>query len=186
MSNQNNTDSNNNLEPVLWGAANILRCSVRPERYGSYMLPLLFYKRLSDVYVEEYEKALKKYDDELLASIPELQKLGPELVFLTAGKMGVFYGKRNSPVTHVAAIPNTRIKGSTLGAGDAFLTGVVCGLMQGFTLDKCVTLGMVMSFVSQNTTQSVNPNFEARFVKQLVNKSDVNISRDLERIVNYT
>ena len=67
MSNQNNTDSNNNLEPVLWGAADILRGSVRPERYGSYMLPLLFYKRLSDVYVEEYEKALKKYGDEEIA-----------------------------------------------------------------------------------------------------------------------
>jgi len=45
----------------LWGAADILRGAVRPEKYGDYILPLLFFKRLSDVYLEEYEKALAEY-----------------------------------------------------------------------------------------------------------------------------
>lgn len=49
------------LEQSLWKAADILRGAVRPERYGNYMLPLLFFKRLSDVWVDEYEQALKKY-----------------------------------------------------------------------------------------------------------------------------
>ena len=51
----------------LWGAADILRGAVRPERYGNYVLPLLFFKRLSDVYSEEYEEALEKYRDEEVA-----------------------------------------------------------------------------------------------------------------------
>lgn len=51
----------------LWGAANILRGAVRPEGYGRYILPLLFFKRLSDVYLEEYEKALAEYKSEEVA-----------------------------------------------------------------------------------------------------------------------
>lgn len=49
------------LEQSLWKAADILRGAVRPEKYGDYMLPLLFFKRLSDVWTEEYEQALQRY-----------------------------------------------------------------------------------------------------------------------------
>ena len=52
------------LESLLWKAADILRGAVRPEKYGDYMLPLLFYKRLSDVWIEEYEQAIKKYKNQ--------------------------------------------------------------------------------------------------------------------------
>jgi len=55
------------IEQVLWQAADILRGAVRPERYGSYMLPLLFFKRLSDVYEEEYQELLEKFQDEEIA-----------------------------------------------------------------------------------------------------------------------
>lgn len=51
------------LESSLWKAADILRGAVRPEKYGDYMLPLMFFKRLSDVWAEEYEQALRKYKD---------------------------------------------------------------------------------------------------------------------------
>lgn len=51
----------------LFGAANILRGAVRPEKYGGYVLPLLFFKRLSDVYLEEHEKALVEYKSEKVA-----------------------------------------------------------------------------------------------------------------------
>lgn len=54
-------------EQALWKAADILRGAVRPERYGSYMLPLLFFKRLSDVYEEEYQALLERFKDEDIA-----------------------------------------------------------------------------------------------------------------------
>jgi len=59
--------SQSELEGWLWGAADILRGAVKPEKYGNYMLPLLFYKRLSDVYLEEFEEAVAKYKDEKVA-----------------------------------------------------------------------------------------------------------------------
>lgn len=51
----------------LWGAADILRGAVSAEDYGEFILPLLFYKRLSDVYSFEYAEKLKEYGDEQVA-----------------------------------------------------------------------------------------------------------------------
>lgn len=63
----NENVTQDSLESFLWKAADILRGAVRPEKYGDYMLPLLFFKRLSDVWVEEYEQALQKYKDKAAA-----------------------------------------------------------------------------------------------------------------------
>lgn len=63
------------LEQWLWKAADILRGAVRPERYSAYVLPLLFFKRLSDVYEEEYEEALRKYKSERVAQEKFLHRL---------------------------------------------------------------------------------------------------------------
>jgi len=59
--------SRDELGSWLWGAADILRGAVSADDYGDYILPLLFFKRLSDVYISEYEKQLKEYGDEQIA-----------------------------------------------------------------------------------------------------------------------
>ncbi len=46
------------LESYLWQSANYLRNKIDAGDYKSYIFPLLFYKRLSDVYDEEYQKSL--------------------------------------------------------------------------------------------------------------------------------
>ena len=51
----------------LWGAADILRGAVSADDYGDFVLPLLFYKRLSDNYSFEYEQRLEKYSDDRVA-----------------------------------------------------------------------------------------------------------------------
>jgi type I restriction enzyme M protein len=48
------------LENWLFGAANILRGPVDQADYKTYIFPLLFFKRICDVYDEEYEKALEE------------------------------------------------------------------------------------------------------------------------------
>jgi type I restriction enzyme M protein len=63
------------LESWLWKAADILRGAVKPERYGSCILPLLFFKRLSDVYQDEYKEALQKYRSEKVAKESFVHKL---------------------------------------------------------------------------------------------------------------
>jgi type I restriction enzyme M protein len=48
-------------------AADILRGAECAEDYGEFILPLLFYKRLSDVYAYKYDEKLKGYGDEQVA-----------------------------------------------------------------------------------------------------------------------
>ncbi len=60
------------LESMLWGAAEHLRGQIDASDYKQYIFPLLFYKRLSDVYQDEYEEALKFSDgDQDYAQLPE-------------------------------------------------------------------------------------------------------------------
>ena len=63
------------LEQYLWGAANILRGPVDKADFKSYIFPLLFFKRISDVYDEEYTAALlESGGDEEYANFPEQHK----------------------------------------------------------------------------------------------------------------
>lgn len=60
------------LESWLWEAANILRGPVDAADFKTYIFPLLFFKRICDVYDEEYQKALKESEGDIeYASYPE-------------------------------------------------------------------------------------------------------------------
>jgi type I restriction enzyme M protein len=53
------------LEKYLWGAATALRGNIDSGDYKQYIFPLLFFKRICDVYDEEFEKALVLGDGDL-------------------------------------------------------------------------------------------------------------------------
>ena len=55
--------SQQELESYLWGAANLLRGLIDAGDFKQYVFPLLFFKRLSDVWDEEYCTALGETDD---------------------------------------------------------------------------------------------------------------------------
>ncbi len=67
------------LKTYLWGAAVLLRGSIDATSYKEYIFPLLFFKRISDVWDEEYQQALqesggdKEYANEAMhvVNIPE-------------------------------------------------------------------------------------------------------------------
>lgn len=48
------------LETYLWGSAVLLRNHIDAGAYKQYIFPLLFFKRLNDVYEEETEKAIQE------------------------------------------------------------------------------------------------------------------------------
>ncbi|MBY8210882.1 type I restriction-modification system subunit M [Vibrio diazotrophicus] len=52
----------NKLEELLWGAAEFLRGQIDASDYKQYVFPLLFFKRLSDVYLEEFNEALELHE----------------------------------------------------------------------------------------------------------------------------
>lgn len=53
------------LESYLWGAATLLRGLIDAGDYKQYIFPLMFYKRLCDVYDEEYQIALDESSGDL-------------------------------------------------------------------------------------------------------------------------
>jgi type I restriction system adenine methylase HsdM len=59
------------LETYLWGAAVVLRGLIDAGDYKQYIFPLVFLKRISDVYDEEHAAAIEIYGDEELADLPE-------------------------------------------------------------------------------------------------------------------
>jgi type I restriction enzyme M protein len=60
------------LESHLWEAANILRGPVDAADFKTYVFPLLFFKRISDVHDEEHAAALAEADgDEEYALFPQ-------------------------------------------------------------------------------------------------------------------
>ena len=62
----------NQLESHLWEAANILRGPVDAADFKTYVFPLLFFKRISDVYDEEHQTALEESGgDEEYAQFPQ-------------------------------------------------------------------------------------------------------------------
>lgn len=60
------------LESYLWGAAVLLRGTIDAGDYKQFIFPLLFFKRLCDVYDEETQSALAESSgDEAFAAFPE-------------------------------------------------------------------------------------------------------------------
>ena len=64
--------SQQQVESYLWGAATLLRGTIDAGEYKQFIFPLLFYKRLCDVFDEETQAALKESGgDKNFAAYPE-------------------------------------------------------------------------------------------------------------------
>lgn len=52
------------LQSYLWNSAVLLRTNIDAGAYKQYIFPLLFFKRICDVYDEETAKAIAEYGDD--------------------------------------------------------------------------------------------------------------------------
>jgi type I restriction enzyme M protein len=68
------TVSLSELESHLWASANILRGPVDAADFKTYIFPLLFFKRICDVWDEEYQDIVEETGDEQLAWFPEAHR----------------------------------------------------------------------------------------------------------------
>jgi len=55
------------LKQFLWKSADILRGKIDSSDYKKYIFGLLFYKRISDIWVEEYQNIMEEFHDKKLA-----------------------------------------------------------------------------------------------------------------------
>ena len=62
------------LESHLWESANILRGPVDAADFKTYIFPLLFFKRICDVWDDEYQEIVDETGDEQLAWFPDVNQ----------------------------------------------------------------------------------------------------------------
>ena len=62
----NNRIELNELETFLYASADILRGHIEASDYKSYVFPLLFFKRICDVYDEETENTINQLKTKIL------------------------------------------------------------------------------------------------------------------------
>ena len=101
------------LESHLWGCADILRGKIDSSDYKHYIFGLLFYKRLSDVWVEEYEARLKEFNDSELAKDPDEHRFNiPEGAFWSdVRKHSTNIGEYLNAAFHKIEDANLRLQG---------------------------------------------------------------------------
>lgn len=75
MNNNNNVSMLEDLEHHLWEAAHIITGPIDASDYKTYIFPILFFKRICDVYDEEYAVAMEYYGDEEIALAPEQHRI---------------------------------------------------------------------------------------------------------------
>ena len=54
------------LDSYLWGSAVLLRTNIDAGAYKQYIFPLLFFKRICDVYNEETQAAIAEYGEDVV------------------------------------------------------------------------------------------------------------------------
>ncbi len=62
------------LFSYLFEACNILRGPVNQDEYKSYIIPILFFKRVPDVYDEETQRLLASGGDKDFAALPDMHR----------------------------------------------------------------------------------------------------------------
>lgn len=129
------------LESYLWGAATYLRGFIDAGDYKQYIFPLLFYKRICDVYDEEYEEALAESDGDLeYAAFDENHrfKVPVEAHWNQVRQVTVNVGKAiNDALNAIQKVNNQQLQGIF---GDADWTnkerlsdGLLCQLIEHFS-----------------------------------------------------
>ena len=63
------------LEHQLWMAAHIITGPIDASDYKTYIFPILFFKRVNDVYEEEYQDAMELYADKEIAKASEQHRI---------------------------------------------------------------------------------------------------------------
>ncbi|MCB1019055.1 MAG: type I restriction-modification system subunit M N-terminal domain-containing protein, partial [Acidobacteria bacterium] len=101
------------LERHLWGAADILRGKIDSSDYKHYIFGLLFYKRICDVWQEEFEKRMDFYHDAELAADRDEHRFDiPEGAFWSdVRKKSTDIGQELNMAFHRIEDANPRLKG---------------------------------------------------------------------------
>ncbi|MDP3699057.1 MAG: carbohydrate kinase family protein [Nanoarchaeota archaeon] len=90
---------------------------------------------------EEAQALLKTSSNNFQHLLKELQQCGPKIVIVTDGKRGL-YALQNHTIYSLTKTPKVKIVHTT-GAGDAFTSGFLAGLIKKYSFEDALRLGQV-------------------------------------------
>jgi len=90
---------------------------------------------------------------------------GVKNVFITLGKDGVIYGNRGIIEKQESIISQVK---NTIGAGDAFLSGVVYGTIIGHDIHKVAQYGMACAAINVRHETAVSPYMKPLHIEQIL------------------
>jgi sugar/nucleoside kinase (ribokinase family) len=112
-------------------------------------------------------------------AVQKLHGINPAMmVIITGGKWGSWIWDGNI-LNHLPAFPVPVV--NTAGAGDAFLAGVIVGLVANLTLHQAQELGTLVAAASVTSPHTINPEIEQQFLLELASQMKLSLS---ENIVN--
>jgi len=127
-----------------------------------------------------------KSDDEspltiVEAALAKLWTINPALqVTITAGKEGSWSWDGKS-LGHVLAFPTHMV--STAGAGDAFLAGVITGLVADLPLHLAQELGTLVAGLSVTSPHTINPEIERRTLHSFSSEFSLALSETVRQLL---
>ncbi len=101
-------------------------------------------------------------------------------VTITAGKEGSWSWDGKS-LRHVPAFPTRMV--STAGAGDAFLAGVIAGLVADLPLHLAQELGTLVAALSVTSPHTINPEIERRSLHSFSSEFSLALSETVKQLL---
>ncbi len=124
---------------------------------------------------EEAQALLKSTSNDFRFLLQELQKHGPEIIIVTDGRRGLYALQKNIMYS-LTKTPDVKIV-HTAGAGDAFTSGFLTGLIKKYPFDDALRLGQVnASSVIQHVGAKVGQLTEKE-AKIMMKKYKIQIAR---------
>lgn len=107
--------------------------------------------------------------------LKELQACGPEIVIVTNGRKGL-YALQNKTLYSLTKTPDVKIV-HTAGAGDAFTSGFLAGIIKKYPLEDALRLGQVNASSVIQYLGAKNGQLTEKEAKQMMKKYRINITK---------
>ena len=114
------------LYNFLFEACNIIRGPVSQDNFKDYITPLLYYKRISDVYDEETEEALREPAYQIVDAVHNVQEITPPELAADISDRGIVLTGGGSLIQGLEELIEEKTGINTMTAEDP-LTAVAIG-----------------------------------------------------------
>jgi len=114
-------------------------------------------------------------------SIISLRRINPKInISITHGKSGSWI-LDGSDITHLPSLDLNVI--NTAGAGDAFFSGLISGIVAGLSLKESQQLGTLVGGASVTSPHTINKEIDQKILNELAKNAPFNISNNIQTLL---